>query len=496
MTENLPALIVTVPLIAALLISAAGWLNKRLCFPIAVVALGVSFYCSIGILLGILKNKTTHYRMGDWAPPFGIEYRIDHLNALVLVIISTVALINLLSSKRKAESEFPDKIGAFYALYILFVSGLTGITITGDAFNLYVLLEITALTGYAMIGLGREHAALASLNYVLMGTIGASFYLLGIGYLYLVTGSLNMVDLARILPDIYQSKAVLFAFVFCLIGLFIKMAFFPLHIWLPNAYSYSPSAASGLLAPLTTKVMIYIMIRITLTVFTPNFTLTIPAISSALIWIAVIAIVMGSVLALAQTSLLKTLSYIIVAEVGYMVGGFWLGNNLGITGAILHIVNDAAMTLCLFLVVSNILYVIKDDNFNDLKGIIKKMPVSMAAFIVGAFSIIGVPPTCGFFSKWYLIRGGLEAGHYGFVAALIFSSLVNVILFFRIIEIGFFEPTRDTGNHHQNSSEISIKEAPISMLLPLAVSTIILIALGIYTDEIVTQIIQHTLPVG
>jgi len=256
MSEHFPALVIIVPLISAFLISATGWLNKRLCFPIAVFSLTVSLFASIGVLMMVLENGTVQYRLGGWAPPWGIEYRIDHLNSLVLVVISAVAVLNIVTTHKPVQQDFSGKEGPFYALYVLFVTGLSGIVVTGDAFNLYVLLEIASLTGYALIGLGKDRAALSSLNYLIMGTIGASFYLLGIGYIYLVTGSLNIADIANLLPDIYDSGVVLFAFIFCMIGLFIKMAFFPLHAWLPNAYSYAQSSAVSLIAPLTTKVMI------------------------------------------------------------------------------------------------------------------------------------------------------------------------------------------------------------------------------------------------
>ncbi len=495
MNEHFPALIVAIPLISSFFIITAGWVNKKLSFPLALAALFISLYSSIGMLFQVLRVKSISYQLGGWESPFGIEYAVDHLNAFVAVIISVVAFINLFSAKRQVEEEFPEKANAFYSLYTLFVAGLLGITVTGDAFNLYVLLEITALSGYAMIGMGRDHAPLASLHYVFMGTIGASFYLLGIGYLYLKTGSLNMADLYNLIPQVGDSTAILLAFVFCLVGLFIKMAFFPLHNWLPNAYSYSPAATSGLIAPLTTKVMIYVMMRLVLSVFPPSFSFSSTAIGSSLVWLATIAIFIASILALAQKNLFKMLSYIIIAEVGYMVGGFWLGNNDGITGAILHIANDAVMTLCLFLAASNILYTLKRDNLSDLKGIIRKMPFSMTGFLIGAFAIIGVPPTCGFFSKWYLIKGGLLAGHHEFATALIFSSLINVILFFRIIEIGYFEPlpTTDTHGHYKANKE-PIAEAPIVMIIPLMVTAVLLIAMGLYTDNIVTHIIRFALP--
>ena len=198
MSEQYPALLVIVPLISAFLISAAGWVNRRLCFPIAVAALSVTVYSSVGLLMRVLDEGVIIYRLGGWPPPFGIAYYVDHLNGLVLVVVAVVALLNLVASKKSIDQEFPEKTGPFYTLYVLMVTGLLGIVVTGDAFNLYVLLEIASLTGYGLIAMGEERAPLATLNYVYMGTIGACFYLLGVGYLYIVTGSLNMAGDRRV----------------------------------------------------------------------------------------------------------------------------------------------------------------------------------------------------------------------------------------------------------------------------------------------------------
>jgi multicomponent Na+:H+ antiporter subunit D len=494
MSEQYPALLVIVPLISAFLISAAGWVDRRLCFPIAVVALSLAAYSSVGLLMRVLDEGVIIYRLGGWPPPWGITYYVDHLNGLVLPVVAVVALLNLIASKKSIDREFPEKTGPFYTLYILMVTGLLGIVVTGDAFNLYVLLEIASLTGYGLLAMGEDRAPLATLNYVYMGTIGACFYLLGVGYLYIVTGSLNMVDIAGILPALYQSKAVLAAFMICMVGLWLKMALFPLHAWLPNAYTFAPSASTSLIAPLVTKVMVYVMIRFILTVFTPKFAFATLAVKDPIVWLAVIAIVMGAIFALAERNLKKMLTYVIIAEVGYMVGGAWLGTRAAMTGAILHIVNDALMTLCVFLVVGNIVYKVNGYAFEDLKGLCRKMPFTMGAFVIGALSIIGVPPTCGFFSKWYLITGAIQAGHYGFMVALLFSSLVNVILFFRVLEIGYYEPF--SGHHgHEHHSE-PMAEAPLTMLAPLMIVAAGLVLVGIYTGDIVNQIIQFAIPEG
>ena len=491
--EQYPVLIVVIPLLSAFVINILGGMDKRYCYPATLIALGGSLAAAVATLCRVASHGVIHYRLGNWAPPFGIEYVVDHLNALVLVVVIGVSFVAAIASKRGVEEELPHKVPQFYTLFVLLTTGLLGMTITGDAFNLYVLMEISALTNYALIALGRNRALMASFNYVVIGTIGACFYLLGVGHLYIMTGSLNMADIFSILPGLYGTNAILVAAILMLMGAWIKMAFFPMHGWLPNAYTYAPSATSSLVAPLMTKVSVYIMIRVMFSVLGAAYVFTVLPVKEMIVWLATAAIVAGSLFALSQKDFKKMLTYLIVAEVGYMVGGAWLATERGITGAILHIVNDAVMTLCLFLFAAIVVYKTKGHKLSNLQGLFKKMPVSMAAFAVGALSMIGVPPTAGFFSKWYLILGGIDAGQWQFVVALLFSSLVNAVLFFRVFEIAYYEPMSD---HHGHSEEVRIDEAPLSMLLPLVAVAITIILLGLYSGEIVTTFIQHAVPAG
>lgn len=486
MTDQLPALIIVFPLLAALFVNLAAWIRQSLCFYAAAITMTAAWICCLGVMLRVMSDGVIIYRMAGWDPPWGISWHIDHLNGVILVLISTVALVNLVATRTGTAREFENRRGAFYSLYLLFVTGLMGIVITGDLFNLYVLLEVTSLSGYALLGMGGPRAKISSLNYLFMGTIGASLYLFGVGYLYIATGSLNMADIAGLLPELQSTFLIQVSFVLCLIGLFIKMAFFPLHIWLPNAYSNAPNPSASLIAPLTTKVMIYVMIRLILSVYQPDFAFDQMPIGSLVVWMSVLAIIAGSLLAWKQERLKRMLAYIIVVEVGYMVGGFWLGNQAGMTGAVLHILNDSAMTLCLFLAAGAIISRVHSDTFVSLQGLFTKMPFTMTAFITGALSIIGVPPTCGFFSKWYLISGGIQSGHFEFAAALIISSLVNVILFFRVFEISYFEPFE---NHHQTGGQV-IQEASPDMLVPLLITAGLLIAMGLYAGTLVDSIIE------
>lgn len=485
--NNMPAIIVLAPLLGAFFSGLAAWIQKPLSYYIALAATAVSSVAAVGVFKQVLTAGTWQYRMAGWAPPMGIELRIDLLNAMVLVLVSGIAFVNLVASVKNVDQEIPDRASSFYVMYQLFVVGLLGVTATGDLFNLYVLIEITSLTSYTMIALGdKDRSPFAALNYIFIGVIGASFYLLGVGYLYIITGSLNMADVAILLKDIQGSTAVLTAFILCILGVWIKMALFPLHMWLPNAYAYAPVGFARVVAPLMTKVMVYVMVRLMVTVFGMEYIFNTLNLADTVVWLGVIAILAGAFMALLQTDLKKMLTYIIVCEIGYMVGGAWLGNSLGMAGAILHILNDALMTFALFLAVGNIIYMRQQVAFSNLQGLFGAMPWTMAGFVLAGLSIIGVPPTCGFFSKWYLMLGAFEAGAYHFAAALIISSLVCAVLFFKVFEICFFEPMNQSHGHHGTAT---MAEAPVSMLAALGLVSVAIIGAGVYAGTIVNTVI-------
>lgn len=490
MIDQLPGLLVIVPLLAALIAAASGWINRNYPFIIAAAALIFTLGTSIVMLLKTAGGGALTYHMGGWAPPVGIAYRIDGLSAMVIAIIQLTALLNLPVSREYVKTSFENKEAPFYGLYLLFITGLTGIVATEDAFNLYVLLEISSLTGYALIGMGNSRSPLAALNYLLIGSIGASFYLLGVGYIYIKTGTLNMTEIhTMISPDLAKNSTIIMAFSLCLAGVLTKAALFPMHGWLPAAYSNAPNASVGIIAPLTTKVMIYVLIRLGISIFGTELAIESFDLSLFMVNFAAVAIIAAAFKALYHTKLKKILSYIIVMEVAYMAGGFFIGNTDGITGATIHIINDAAMTLCLFIAAGAITTKLKEDDVRNLKGVFTKMPFTAIGFIGGALAVIGIPPTCGFFSKWYLIKGALGAEQYFFAGALILSSFINAVIFFRIIEAGFF-----TGEDHHHGEESHsgpvIAEASLQVVVPLLLSLGLIIGLGLMTGKIVENYIS------
>lgn len=504
--EQAAALIIIIPLIASLVNTVIGLWSRRYAYLLTVITLGVCALLSISIMNSVINSGRISYWIGGWQPPWGIELAIDHLNAFIAIIVSFMSFIVAVYSKKSIEKELSgDKIPYFYTIYLLLATGLLGITLTGDLFNLFVFLEIASLAGYALIAIGDNKAPMASFNYVIMGTIGACFYLLGVGYLYIVTGSLNIADLAKLLPELYHSKVVIGAFVFFTVGVSIKIAFFPLHIWLPAAYTHAPSTVSAFAAATMTKVGAYVMIRIMYTVFEPRFSIEIIPMSSILGWTAVAAIFAGAILALAQTDLKRMLSYILIAEVGYIVMGVTVGNEAGFTGSVLHILYDSVMIACLFMAAGAIFYKTGSRNINDFIGLNKKLPITMAAFTAAAISMVGIPPTAGFFSKWYLILGALQAKQWVFAFALIFSSLIIAILFFRILERTYFKTADNHGSAEgiKDSPALSfspktglLNEIPATMLVPILVTAAGVLILGFFSGRIISTVIQHTVPGG
>ena len=512
MVEQFPIIIIIAPLFGAILIALLGFRFQAISLPVVVGSLAISLVSAVGTFLSVLKQGTLLYNLSGWERittarglfSVSIEYRVDAISGLVLIAIAAVALLNAVYSKVSVFTETPHKVSQYYILYLLLVAGLAGMTITNDAFNLYVLLEISSLTSYALIAIGSRRAVHSAFNYVIMGTIGASFLLLGVGYLFIKTGTLNMTDIHSALATVpTDSKSIQVALILILVGLWIKMAFFPLHGWLPNAYAYSPTATGTLMGPLVTKVMIYIMVRMMLTVFGTEYVFDHLQWTNIIVGLAVIAIVAGSLLALSRSDLRKMLTYLIVAEVGYMVGGAWLANSMGMTGTIYHILSDAMMTFTLFMVIGIVITRTGETQLTAFQGLYRKMPITMIGFTIGALSMIGLPPTCGFFSKYYLVRGGIEAGQWAYVGALLFSSLINAVIFFRLIEMAFFHGANAHGDeitdadheHHRTRGtdldaepDQTLEKVPWSMLAPMLIAAFSLLAIGIFNRPIASWI--------
>jgi multicomponent Na+:H+ antiporter subunit D len=470
-SSHLAVLQVIVPLMSAPLCIIlrrpnAAWL-------LALVVTWISLAISVSLLLQVQDTGPISYHLGNWAPPWGIEYRIDTLNAFVLVIVSATGAITLPYARASVAQEIPeDRIYIFYCMLLLCLTGLLGIAATGDMFNLFVFLEISSLSSYVLISLGRDRRALtAAYRYLIMGTIGATFYIIGVGLLYMMTGSLNMADLAERLPAVAETRTILAAFAFLVVGLSLKLALFPLHLWLPNAYTYAPSVVTVFLAATATKVAVYSLLRIVFTVFGPvDFEATAP-IRLTMMGLAILAMFVASLVAIFQNNIKRMLAYSSIAQIGYMILGISLATVAGLTGGIIHLFNHALMKGLLFMAVGAIAYRIGTVRLDDMAGMGRRMPLTMAAFVVGGFSVIGLPLTTGFISKWALITAALDKGWWIIAALILLSSMLAVIYIWKVVEVAYFRAPP------AGAPEVS--EAPLSMLIPMAVLVVANLYFGI-----------------
>ncbi|MGN7612848.1 monovalent cation/H+ antiporter subunit D family protein [Magnetococcales bacterium HHB-1] len=458
------ALQVVLPLISAP-ICALFPRRSQLTWGIALVVTGISLFMSFNVLNTVLDHGLISYELGGWVAPLGIEYRIDVLSSLLMIIVSAIGAFVLLYARHSVEREIgKDRIHLFYTMYLLSFTGLLGMTVTGDVFNLFVFLEISSLSTYVLISMGAEkngdpRALTAAYRYLILGTIGATFYVIGVGLMYMMTGTLNMADLVQRLPQVIDTGAIQAALAFLTVGMLLKAAVFPLHIWLPNAYAYAPSVVSAFLAATATKVSIYVLLRIFFTMFGSTNPLDGTPLSMILILLSIVAMFVGSIIAITQVNLKKLLAYSSVAQIGYIILGIVLATETGLIAGLVHLFNHAVMKCALFLALGAILAQRGSIYLNKIQGVGKQMPWTVGAFVTAGLSVIGVPLTAGFVSKWYLLKGVLEQGWWFVALLILISSLLAVIYIWKVIEVAYFKPVPE------NAPEAG--EAPLSMLLPL-----------------------------
>ena len=476
LAAHLPALQVVIPLLGAVL--SAFLRRGRSAWALATLVSWLMPVISVLLLDKVMTGGPISYHLGGWAPPIGIEYRVDLLSAFVLLIVSGIGAIMMPFARMSVAHEIDgDKQVWFYSMYLLCLTGLLGITITGDAFNLFVFLEISSLSTYVLIAMGRNRRALlAAYQYLIMGTIGATFYIIGVGLLYLVTGSLNMVDIAGRLvePAAHNLRPILAALAFITVGISLKLALFPLHVWLPGAYAHAPSMATAFLAGTATKVAIYVLIRLLFSVFGAAISFKSLPTSEVMVVLSVAAMFIASLMAVFEADLKRMLAYSSLAQVGYITLGIALANVQGLTGALVHLLNHAVMKTALFMALGAIVYRLGAIRINDVAGIGRQMPLTMATFVVGGMALVGVPGTSGFVSKWYLALGAFERGWWPLVFAILASSLLAVVYVGRVVEAAWFrEPSEAVSK---------LSDPPWSMLAPMLLLAAATLYLGIDSE--------------
>lgn len=424
------------------------------------------------LLLSLMTlNKEYVYHIGGWKAPFGIVLVLDGLSCLLLIIINLIGFMASLFSIEYLEKRFTSKL-RYYSLFLLMIGGMNGTVLSGDLFNLFVFMEIASIASYALVGFGCEARELeASFKYLVMGNVGSLFVLYAVALIYGKTGSLNIADVSRILLNTQTDNLISFAFVLILSGFMIKAAVVPFHSWLPDAHPSAPSPISAMLSGVVIKALgVYVIIRLVFNLFGFN-----QIISNILVYMGVISMIVGVCLALLQMDLKRLLAYHSISQMGYVFTGIGLGTPLGILGGIFHLFNHSIFKSLLFLNAGSIEYETETRDLNKMGLLYKKMPVTSFSTIVSSFSISGIPPFNGFWSKLIIILAAIKAGRPVIALWAVIGSILTLSSFTKVCRYSIF----GKGEKWEKEKWEKIKEVPEFMIVPLIILSILCIFTGL-----------------
>lgn len=449
--KNLMPFFIAIPLLSAFLTSLIHSWIKNTHRVIAVVSTAALFIIS---LLSIkAANQTFVYSMGGWLPPIGICFVVDSLTILLLVTINTIAFASILYSWSYLK-QYTDE-WKYYTLFMLMLAGMNGVVITGDLFNLYVFLEIAAISSYSLVAFGCEHEELeASFKYLVLGSVASSMILIGIGLLYGLTSTLNLADIANHLPrqGLWLTRFIVTLFI---MGFGLKAALVPFHAWLPDAHPSAPAPISAMLSGVLIKALgVYALSRVLFNIIGLT-----PEIQKILLVLGTASMIIGVMLAIYQWDFKRLLAYHSISQIGYVVLGIGLGTPLGILGGLFHLFNHATFKSLLFLNAGAVEYATGTRQLGKMGGLREKMPITAGTSLIASMSIAGVPPFNGFWSKLLIIIACVQADHIWLAIAAAFVSIITLASFLKVQKYAFFGTLNQTWEN--------IKEVPASMLIAM-----------------------------
>jgi multicomponent Na+:H+ antiporter subunit D len=479
--EQLPIINLLLFLLMALVIPLLKRKPFKITLILGFVVLGLVLISS-GYLLWYVNNvEVIHYTFGGHEARFGIEFIVDPFSALFTTIIAGLAaIIYIYSSGDATEGIEKTEYGRYYVLLFILLMSMFGILYTNDLFNTYVFIEILSITTCAIISIKKKKDTYTSaFRYVMMNELGSLSYLFGVALIYMATGFTNITLISESIQNAYASYPVniIVALGFMIIGLGIKAAIFPFHIWLPDAHSAAPSTSSAILSAIVIKVYILVLVKVLFRVFKLDI-LNEMNISTILLVLAGVAMIMGSVFAIAQKDVKRMLGYSSVAQMGYILLGIGLLSFEGLRAAFFHILSHGLMKTALFLSVGEIIYYKKTRKVNDFDGMGFIMPVAMGVFSIAALGMIGIPLTSGFISKLNLGVAVLDQNQIIFLVILIVSSLLNVIYYLPIIILAFLK------NEKYRYRLKSIEPTPRTMIAPLVLLGVLIVVVGLFPNQI------------
>ncbi len=467
---NVLPLFVVIPLGAAFLTPILSKIWDRLPATLGLLANGFVMGLSIWILQ--FSNQTSVYYAGGWEPiggiPVGIAMVMDGLTVVMLMIINIVGFLVILYSLNYM-THYTDT-GKYYTLFLLMIAGLNGVVLSGDLFNLFVFLEITAIASYALVAFGVEAEELeASFKYQVLGGTASAIILLGIALFYQLTGTLNLADASRVIDGIGLNAAVIFIGTLFLVGFSLKAALMPFHAWLPDAHPSAPAPISAMLSGVVIKVLgVYTLIRMFFNV------LGIARISSILtifLILGTLSMVAGALLALAQKDFKRLLAYSSISQIGYVIFALGLGTPLGFLGGLFHLINHASFKSLLFLNSGAVVYRTDNRDMEKMGGFSQRMPITGVTSLVGSLSISGIPPLGGFWSKLVIIIAAVESHHFILASIAALASIVTLAYYLKVQKMTFYGQLSNVYK--------GIKEVPVLMCVSMITLAVLSLGLGV-----------------
>lgn len=416
-----------------------------------------------------------------------IYFRIDKLSLLFAFLASILWFFATIYSTKYMSHEGGEK--KFYIFYIMTLGVTMGIAFSGNLFTLYIFYELLTLSTYPLvIHSGTEEALESGKKYLIYSFLGATMVVTGMLFIYSYTSNLDFVPFGVFGESgVILDGKLLFVYVITFLGFGVKAALVPFHSWLPNAM-VAPAPVSALLhAVAVVKSGIFALIRISYFIFSPFLIKQIGG-HIFLITLIAITILMGSFLALHHDNIKKRLAYSTISQLGYILLGIALMNKESLMGGLLHLINHALIKIVLFFCAGAIYFNSGKKNISEIKGIGKKMPITMWCFAIASISLVGIPPTNGFVSKWYLALGGLNEGSLIFVAILLISAFFTASYLMPIVVVAFFGKSETEEQRNQELEMEDIKEAPFAMLFPIVALTVLVVITGIFPNPLISYV--------
>lgn len=501
MVRMLPLVAVLAPAIGAPLLIPAHRRSGRAGDLTAAAVTLVSFLAILGTYPAVTAGRILSLKL-ETGFPVPIFFYEDALGLALGLISAGLWLASSIYSISYMEHEH-HKL-RFNAFSLFSLCGMMGMVLTGNLFTLYIFFEMVAVLSYFLVVHEETSPALsAGLKYLFMGIVGGITVLAAIVATYVVTGSVDITGHG--MPALKASPLFNWIFWSFMFGFAVKAGAFPVHVWLPDAHPVAPSPASALLSGVMIKAGAYGMIRIVYAVYGREAILG-TNIVPILLTLALVTMMLGSAVAISQTEIKRLLAYSSIAQIGYIVLGIAMLSSQGLQGSVLHIIFHALMKGTLFMCAGAVIHQTGLRHISDLKGIGKRMPITMTCFTIAALSMIGFPPFAGFVSKWTLALGALEAYRtavFGFpwaavvIGALLLSSLLNVVYYGPIVIGSWFGMPARPGEEDEEghgidlevatdggeklaASPIETVDGPLSLTAPLVVLAAGIVIFGIF----------------